>query len=79
VLSALATARTHELQAAQATRAVALTSGFHRAPLVASIFLAAAAVIALRAANTRGEPTGELTDVSTPSLVADPDGRGSRI
>jgi EmrB/QacA subfamily drug resistance transporter len=79
VLSALATARTHSLQAAHATRAVALTSGFHRALLVASIFLAAAAVIALRAANTRGEPTGELTDVSMPSLAADPDDHGSRI
>ena len=60
-------------------QAVALTSGFHRALLVASIFLAAAAVIALRAANTRGEPTGELTEASTPSLAADPDDHGSRI
>jgi hypothetical protein len=58
---------------------VALTAGFHRALAVASVFLAAAAVIALRAADTRGEPTGELTDVSTPSLAADPDDRGSRI
>jgi hypothetical protein len=33
----------------------ALTSGFQRALLVGSIFLLAAAVIALRATNTRGE------------------------
>jgi predicted MFS family arabinose efflux permease len=79
VLSALATSRTNSLLAAHATRAVALTSGFHRALLVASIFLAAAAVIALRAANTRGEPTGELTDVSMPRLAADPNDHESRI
>jgi len=65
--------------ASRAPRAVALTSGFHRALLVASIFLAAAAVIALRAANTRGAPTGELADASMPSLAAAPDDHGSRI
>jgi hypothetical protein len=43
---------------------VALSSGFHRALLVASVFLVAAALIGLRAANTRGEPTGEITDVA---------------
>ncbi len=64
VLSALATTRTHSLLAAHATPAVALSSGFHRALLAGSIFVAAAAVIGLRAANTRGEPTGEITDVA---------------
>jgi hypothetical protein len=34
----------------------ALTSGFQRALLACSIFMLAAAVIALRATNTRGEP-----------------------
>jgi hypothetical protein len=63
VLSALATSRSSSLLASHAPRAVALTSGFHLALLVASVFLAAAAVIALRAANTRGEPTGEPADV----------------
>jgi len=41
-----------------------LSSGFHRALLVAGVFLVAAAVIGLRAANTRGEPTGEITGVA---------------
>jgi hypothetical protein len=35
---------------------LALTQGFHRALLASSIFLLGAAVIALRATNTRGEP-----------------------
>ena len=61
VLSAVATSRTRSLLAAHATPAVALSSGFHRALLVAGVFLAAAALIGLRAANTRGEPTGEIT------------------
>jgi len=64
VLSAVATSRTRSLLAGHATPAVALSSGFHRALLVASVFLVAAAVIGLRAANTRGEPTGEITDVA---------------
>jgi EmrB/QacA subfamily drug resistance transporter len=61
VLSAVATSRTRSLLAGHATPAVALSSGFHRALLAASVFLIAAAVIGLRAANTRGEPTGEVT------------------
>src|ERR1700722_13104267 len=61
VLSAVAPPRTGSLLAAHTTPAVALSSGFHRALLVASVFLAAAALIGLRAANTRGEPTGEIT------------------
>ncbi len=64
VLSAVATSHTRSLLAAHASPAVALSSGFHRALLVASVFLVAAAVIGLRAANTRGEPTGEVTEVS---------------
>ena len=47
------------LLSAHAARDVALTSGFHRALLAASIFVAAAAVIALRTVNTRGEITAE--------------------
>jgi EmrB/QacA subfamily drug resistance transporter len=66
IFSALATSRTHHLLVAHATRADALTSGFHRALLAASIFLAAAAVIALRATNTRGEALA-------PALAAIPD------
>ena len=33
-----------------------LTAGFHRALLACAVFLLAAAVIALRATNSRGEP-----------------------
>ena len=53
VLSAIATARTHHLLAAHATRPESLTSGYQRALLVCSIFVLAAAVIASRTPNTR--------------------------
>jgi hypothetical protein len=33
-----------------------VTQGFHRALLASSLFLLGAAVVALRATNTRGEP-----------------------
>jgi predicted MFS family arabinose efflux permease len=55
VLSAIATARTNHLIAAQASPEHALTSGFHRALLAGSIFVLATAIIALRTSNTRGE------------------------
>ncbi|HEY7629272.1 MAG TPA: MFS transporter [Thermoleophilaceae bacterium] len=54
IFSAISTSRAHDLLAAGAPPAHALTSGFQRALLAAAIFLAAAAVIALRAPNTRG-------------------------
>jgi EmrB/QacA subfamily drug resistance transporter len=56
IFSAIATARTGHLLASHADAAVALTSGFRQALLAASIFLVAASVIALRAANSHGEP-----------------------
>jgi EmrB/QacA subfamily drug resistance transporter len=59
ILSALATSRTNSLLVSHATRAVALSSGFHRALLTGSVFVLGAALIALRAANTRGEPESE--------------------
>jgi EmrB/QacA subfamily drug resistance transporter len=55
IFSALATSHTHHLLAAHTPPAEALTSGFQRALLAGSIFILAAAVIALRATNTRGE------------------------
>jgi hypothetical protein len=55
IFSAIAASRSRELLADHATQAEALTSGFQRALLAAAIFLAAAAVIALRSPNTRGE------------------------
>jgi EmrB/QacA subfamily drug resistance transporter len=55
ILSALATSRTHSLLAAHAATDSALLAGFQRALLVGSIIVLAAAVIGLRATNTRGE------------------------
>jgi EmrB/QacA subfamily drug resistance transporter len=55
ILSALATSRTSDLLASHTDPAHALTAGFQRALLVGSIFVLAAAFIALRATNTRGE------------------------
>jgi EmrB/QacA subfamily drug resistance transporter len=53
VFSAVATARTEALAAGGAASAEALTGGFQRALLASSVALLAAAVIALRATNTR--------------------------
>ncbi|MEP7020034.1 MAG: MFS transporter [Pseudonocardiales bacterium] len=57
IFSAIATARTNHLLAHGAAMPEALTAGFHRALLAGSVFLLAAAVVALRAPNTRGEPS----------------------
>jgi EmrB/QacA subfamily drug resistance transporter len=57
IFSVIATTRTSDLLAAHASQADALTEGFRRALVACSIFLVAAALIALRATNTRGEPT----------------------
>jgi MFS family permease len=59
VFSAIATARTTTLLAAHAPRADALIAGFHQALLACAVFLLAAAGIALRATNTRGEPAAQ--------------------
>jgi EmrB/QacA subfamily drug resistance transporter len=56
VLTAVSTSRTNHLLAAGATQPHALTAGFQRGLLIGSICILAAAVIALRATNTRGEP-----------------------
>ncbi|HEY3192813.1 MAG TPA: hypothetical protein VGJ61_08525, partial [Solirubrobacterales bacterium] len=55
IFSALATSRTTDLLASHTDPAQALTSGFHRALLASSLFLLAAAAVALRITNTRGE------------------------
>jgi len=55
IFSALAASRTRTLIATHTPTLQALTSGFQRALLVGSIFILAAAIIALRATNTRGE------------------------
>ena len=59
IFTAIATARTGALLAAHAPPAAALTGGFQRALQACAIFLLAAAVIGLRATNTRGEPTAQ--------------------
>jgi MFS family permease len=64
IFSAVATERTNALLSTHASRAAALTGGFHRTLLIASIFVLGAAVIALRAANTRGEPASEISAVA---------------
>jgi hypothetical protein len=63
ILTALATSRTHDLLAAHTRPAHALTRGFGRALLAGSIFILAAAAIALRATVTCSE---------TPETVAPP-------
>jgi EmrB/QacA subfamily drug resistance transporter len=68
IFTAVSTSRTNHLLAAHSGLADALTSGFQRALLIASIFLVAAAVIATRAANTRGEAaTTGLEAVAEPA------------
>lgn len=55
IYTAVATSRTQDLAAAGHGAAAALAGGIQRALLVGAIFIAAAAVVALRATNTRGE------------------------
>jgi EmrB/QacA subfamily drug resistance transporter len=62
IFSAIATSRTTHLLASHAPPADALTSGFQRALLASSIFLLAAAVVALRITNTRGEEHQPVSD-----------------
>ncbi len=77
IFSSIATNRTNELLASHVSAPLALTEGFHRALLASSLFLLGAAVIALRATNTRGEPmqpveTAErYDDQSEPVLEAE--------
>jgi hypothetical protein len=74
IFSAIATAHTSDLLAARTAPADALTGGFQRALLAAGVFVVAAAVIALRATNSRGHvPASETTldgDASRPGSPA---------
>jgi MFS family permease len=68
IFSAIATSRTGDLLASHTPPADALLSGFQRALLASSIFLLAAAFVALRVTNTRGEvdhPLGEAPPTPT--------------
>jgi EmrB/QacA subfamily drug resistance transporter len=55
IFSVIATSRTTDLLAEHTSTGKALTGGFQHALLVASLFLVAAAAVALRIGNTRGE------------------------
>jgi EmrB/QacA subfamily drug resistance transporter len=57
IFSAIATSRTHHLLAAHTTKTTALDSGYQRALFVSSIFVLAAAIIALRSSDTRETAT----------------------
>jgi EmrB/QacA subfamily drug resistance transporter len=72
ILTAIATARTNDLLAAHTTMAHALTSGFQRALLVGSILILAAAVIGLRATNTRGEDPHSSSTTTTSNQIPEP-------
>ena len=72
ILSAVAISRTNALIAAHAPHIVALDAGYHRALLVGSILMVAAAVIATRIGNTRAAAplvmvNAEVSDDSVPS------------
>jgi EmrB/QacA subfamily drug resistance transporter len=69
IFSAIATARTNHLVAGGVSGPDALASGVQRALLACSITIVAAAVIALRATNTRGEPAPAVPEPA-PSGVA---------
>lgn len=56
IFSAISTSRARALIASHATVHEGLTAGFQRALLACSVAMFAAAVLALRATNTRGEP-----------------------
>ena len=73
IFSAIATARTGTLLAAGTPRDAALTAGFHRALLACAFFLLAAAVIALRATNSRGEPAPPSGTHAAPGRVPAPE------
>jgi EmrB/QacA subfamily drug resistance transporter len=66
IFSVIATSRTHDLLAAHTPAPEALAAGFQRALFASSIVVLAAAVIALRATNTRGE-AHELVPETMPS------------
>jgi EmrB/QacA subfamily drug resistance transporter len=70
IFSAIATSRTNHLLARHVAQPDALTSGFHRALLASSVFLCVAAVIALRATNTKGEPMPDI-EVDEPTVDAE--------
>ena len=66
IFSAVATSRTNALLAHHTATPSALTSGFQRALFVGSLFILAAAVLGLKATNTRGEPVADGPAANAP-------------
>jgi EmrB/QacA subfamily drug resistance transporter len=64
IFTAIATSRTSDLLASHTGAPEALTSGFQRALLASSVFLLAAALVALRTTNTRGEGVEPAPDAA---------------
>jgi predicted MFS family arabinose efflux permease len=73
IFSAVATSTTADRLAAHASPPAALTDGFQRGLLLAAIFLAAAAVIALRSPNSHGETAAAPVPTATPELAIEAD------
>jgi EmrB/QacA subfamily drug resistance transporter len=66
IFSAIATSRTHHLLAAHAAPSEALTSGFGYALMACSLFLVAAAAMALRTAKSRDRQAATAEPVAAP-------------
>ncbi len=82
IFSAIATSRINDLLASGASQPEALTSGFSRALVAASLFLLAAAIVGLRATNTRGEEPEQTmaagaSPAGEPELAAAPGRAGA--
>jgi EmrB/QacA subfamily drug resistance transporter len=71
IFTAVATSTTADRLAKHASQPAALTAGFQRGLLLAAIFLAAAAVIAVRSPNTRGEQTAPADPMPAPELAGE--------
>jgi EmrB/QacA subfamily drug resistance transporter len=70
IFTALATSRTEHLLAGHVAPATALTSGFQTGLTACAAFLVAAAIVGLRATNTRGEqPAAAAPDAREPVAV----------
>ena len=70
IFSAIATSRTQHLLATHTPKAAALTSGYQRALLVSSIFVLAAAIIALRSSDTREAATTPQSPSNSQPITA---------
>jgi hypothetical protein len=79
IFSAISTSRAQHLLARHANADHALTSGFQRALLASSLFILAAAILALRSTNTRGEPVGTTARINDDHAVADQPSVGATL